>query len=39
MISGNIGEMFLNIDNISNENINFGDRILPWISFNGITIS
>ena len=39
MISGNISNMFLNINNISNENINFGDRILPWISFNGITIS
>ncbi len=39
MISGNISEMFLNIDNISNENINFGDKILPWITFNGITVS
>ena len=39
MISGNIGNMFLNISDISNENINFGDRILPWIAFNGITIS
>ena len=39
MISGNISNMFLNINNISNENINFGDKILPWISFNGITIS
>ena len=39
MISGNISDMFLNINNISNENINFGDRILPWIAFNGITIS
>ena len=39
MISGNISKMFLDINNISTENINFGDRILPWISFNGITIS
>ena len=39
MVSGNISNMFLNINNISSENINFGDRILPWISFNGITIS
>ena len=39
MISGNISDMFLNIANISNENINFGDRILPWVAFNGITIS
>jgi len=39
MISGNISDMFLNISDISNENINFGDVILPWITFNGITIS
>ena len=39
MISGNIGDMFLNISNVSNENINFGDKVLPWVSFDGITVS
>ena len=39
MISGNIPEMFMSIKNISNENINFGDSILPWVAFGGITIS
>ena len=39
MISGNIAQMFLNITNISNERVDFGDSILPWISFKGITIS
>ena len=39
MVSGNIRDMILNIENISNENINFGNKILPWIAFNGLTIS
>ena len=39
MISGNIAEMFMNIIDISNDNIDFGYNILPWISFDGITIS
>ena len=39
MISGNISQMFMNITNISKETVNFGDSILPWISFDGITIS
>ena len=39
MISGNIPQMFLNIKNISHETVDFGDSILPWISFDGITVS
>ena len=39
MISGNISQMFMNITNISKETVDFGDSILPWISFDGITIS
>ena len=39
MISGNISQMFMNIGSISKESINFGDAILPWISFDGVTIS
>ena len=39
MISGNIAQMFMNINNISKETVDFGDSILPWISFDGVTIS
>ena len=39
MISGNIAQMFMNIIDISNDTIDFGYNILPWISFDGITIS
>jgi len=39
MISGNISQMFMNINNISKENIDFGDSLLPWVSFDGVTIS
>lgn len=39
MISGNIAQMFMNIRDVSKENINFGDAILPWVSFDGLTIS
>jgi PmbA protein len=39
MISGNIAQMFMNIGDISNETIDFGDEVLPWISFDGITVS
>ena len=39
MISGNIAQMFMNIIDISSDNIDFGYNILPWISFDGITIS
>ena len=39
MISGNIKQMFQNIKYISKDRINFGSSILPWISFDGITVS
>ena len=39
MISGNLLEMFKNIVGISEERVNFGGSILPWIQFRGITIS
>jgi len=39
MVSGNISEMFENLDEISSDRINFGSGIFPWISFKGITIS
>ncbi len=39
MISGNIKEMFNNITSISNERINNGLQISPWIQFSDITIS
>ena len=39
MVSGNICEIFENIDQISSDRIDFGSGILPWISFKGITVS
>ena len=39
MVSGNVREMFENLDEVSSDQIDFGAGILPWISFNGITIS
>ena len=39
MVSGNIRQMFENIDEISCDRIDFGSGIFPWISFDGITIS
>ena len=39
MISGNIPQMFLDIKDISKERVDFGSGVLPWISFNGITVS
>ncbi len=39
MISGNIYEMFKNINAISKEQISFGHNIFPHISFSGVTIS
>jgi len=39
MVSGNIREMFENLDAVSSDRINFGSGIFPWISFNGITVS
>ncbi|MFC1523134.1 TldD/PmbA family protein, partial [Elusimicrobiota bacterium] len=39
MVSGNIADMFKNITSISKERIDFGSCLLPWVSFNGLTIS
>jgi len=39
MVSGNIMDMFNNIENISKDIVNFGDEIFPWIHFGGITVS
>jgi PmbA protein len=39
MVSGNIADMFHNIKDISEDNVNFGDEIFPWIHFGGITVS
>ncbi len=39
MVSGNIREMFENLDEVSSDRIDFGSEILPWISFSGITVS
>ena len=39
MVSGNIVQMLNNIDLISKERNNDGFECLPWIKFNGITIS
>jgi PmbA protein len=39
MVSGNIVAMLNNIDRISKERNNDGYNYLPWIKFNGITIS
>jgi len=39
MISGNIPDMINNIIDISSEQLNFGYCKLPWIAFDGLTIS
>jgi PmbA protein len=39
MISCNIGKMLLNINGISRERVDFGNALLPWISFGGVTVS
>ncbi len=39
MIAGNIAEMLLNVRDISRERISFGNAIVPWICFSGVTIS
>ena len=39
MVSGNIQDMFENLNEVSSDRVNFGSEILPWISFEGITIS
>ncbi|MGC9367654.1 MAG: metallopeptidase TldD-related protein [bacterium] len=39
MISGNIIDLFKNIEAISREAVNFGDGIYPWILSDGVIIS
>jgi len=39
MVSGNIGSLLHFIKDISQERINFGSDIYPWIKFDGVTIS
>ena len=39
MISGNLIEMMHNIIDISQERVNYGSGIYPWIGFSGVTIS
>lgn len=39
MITCNIAKMLLNIKGISKERVHFGNSVLPWISFGGVTVS
>ncbi|MGV8147106.1 MAG: TldD/PmbA family protein [Alkaliphilus sp.] len=39
MISGNIYDMFKDIKEISKEQVNFGNAIMPWLLTTGVTIS
>lgn len=39
MISGNIAQMLMNIKGISKERVDFGNRVSPWVSCSGLTIS
>ena len=39
MASGNLLDIFMNIKEISEERIDFGSAILPWICSSGVTIS
>lgn len=39
MVAGNLADMLQNINAISQERINFGSCIFPWISCSNITIS
>lgn len=39
MISGNFVDMLKNIESISNERIDYGSAILPWIRVSGATVS
>ncbi|MEK6625608.1 MAG: TldD/PmbA family protein [Bdellovibrionota bacterium] len=39
MISGNFISMFKEINGISKERVDFGSSVLPWIVFDGVTIS
>ena len=39
MISGNLAEMLKNITDISRETAEDGSCVLPWIAFDGVTVS
>ena len=39
MISGNLADMLMNVRDISAETVSDGVTLMPYISFNGITIS
>jgi PmbA protein len=39
MITANLYKMFNDIKDISEETINFGNSILPWICISGVTVS
>ena len=39
MITGNIIDMFKNIENISSDFVNYGHSIMPWIQSSGLHIS
>jgi len=39
MVSGNIVEMLMNVLDISQERVNFGGKIVPFVRFGGITVS
>jgi PmbA protein len=39
MISGNLADLLRNVIHITAETANDGTSVLPWIAFNGITVS
>lgn len=39
MINGNIADMFMNIEGISEETVCDGYDVLPYMAFNGIIVS
>jgi PmbA protein len=39
MVSGNVWDVFKNVRGISEERINYGSALLPWVLTSGLTIS
>ena len=39
MVSGNLADLFKNIEEVSSERIDYGLTILPYIHASGVTIS
>lgn len=39
MISGNLGDLLMNVQAISAERADFGSRVLPWVHATGIVVS